>query len=91
MAFAFNRSGMSIGLALLGLPLGIVDFAAVAVQSLQQTLTITFAQALALLNVNVVSTVSRFAEQTQTRSFAPPLSLQHSRCSFYPAGGYGIR
>jgi hypothetical protein len=53
-AFTLNRYGMSIGLALLGLLLGIVDFAAVAVQTLQQTLTISFAQALALLNLNIV-------------------------------------
>jgi hypothetical protein len=53
-ACTLNRYGVSIGLALLGIILGIVDFAAVAVQALQQTLNISFAQALALLNLNVV-------------------------------------
>jgi hypothetical protein len=54
-AFTLNRYGVSIGLAFLGLLLGIVDFAAIAVQALQQTLNISFAQALALLNLNVVA------------------------------------
>ncbi len=53
-AFTLNRYGVSIGLAFLGIILGIVDFAAIAVQALQQTLNISFAQALALLNLNIV-------------------------------------
>lgn len=53
-AFTLNRYGVSISLAILGLLLGVVDFAAIAVQALQQTLNISFAQALSLLNLNVV-------------------------------------
>ena len=52
-AFVCNRYGVSIGLALLGLVLGLVDWAAIDVQSLQQAIGINFSQALAQLNLNI--------------------------------------
>lgn len=53
-AFTLNRYGASIGLAIIGVLLGIVDFSAIAVQTAQQTLNISFEQSLQLLNLNVV-------------------------------------
>jgi hypothetical protein len=53
-AFGYNRYGAGIGLAFLGSLLGLVDLAAIAIQALQQTLNISFAQALAMLNLNIV-------------------------------------
>jgi hypothetical protein len=53
-ALGFNRYGAAIGLAFLGTLLGMVDLAAIAIQALQQTLNISFAQALAMLNLNIV-------------------------------------
>lgn len=53
-AFTLNYYGVAIGLAFLGLALGIVDWAAIDVQSLQQTLSIPFTSALAALNLNIV-------------------------------------
>ena len=54
-AFGYNRYGAGVFLGCLGILLGLVDFAAIAVQTLQQTLTISFAQALTMLNLNVVA------------------------------------
>lgn len=53
-ALGFNRYSAAIGLAFLGTLLGMVDLAAIAIQALQQTLNISFAQALAMLNLNIV-------------------------------------
>jgi hypothetical protein len=53
-AFGYNRYGAAIGLAFLGSLLRLVDLAAIAIQALQQTLNISFAQALAMLNLNIV-------------------------------------
>jgi hypothetical protein len=53
-AFGYNRYGAGIGLAFLGSLLGVVDLAAIAIQALQQALNISFAQALAMLNLNIV-------------------------------------
>lgn len=53
-AFAFNRYVAGIILGILGTLLGAVDFAAIAVQALQQTMHISFEQALNLLGLDVV-------------------------------------
>lgn len=53
-AFTFNRYVAGIILAFLGTLLGAVDFAAIAVQALQQTMHISFEQALNLLGLDVV-------------------------------------
>lgn len=74
-AFTLNRYGVSIGLAFLGVILGIVDFAAIAVQALQQTLNIAFAQALALLNLNVV--VITYTRAAVTMAMAVVVALSN--------------
>lgn len=53
-AFTFNRYVAGVILAILGTLLGAVDFAAIAVQALQQTMHISFEQALNLLGLDVV-------------------------------------
>jgi hypothetical protein len=53
-AFTLNYYGVSISLALLGSMLGVVDWAAIDVQSLQQTLGVPFVEALAQLNLNII-------------------------------------
>lgn len=52
-ALAFNNYGAAAGLGLLGLVLGVVDWSAVDVQSLQQTLGISLPSALAMLGLNI--------------------------------------
>src|SRR5215472_11737250 len=53
-ALSRNRYGVAIGLVVLGLALGLVDWSAVDVQSLQQTLGVNFATALSQLNLNII-------------------------------------
>ena len=53
-AFTLNYYGTAFWLALLGSALGLVDWSAVDVQSLQQTLGVSFISALSALNVNIV-------------------------------------
>lgn len=53
-AFSAHYYGAGIGLGLLGLALGVVDWAAIDVQSLQQTLGVSFISALAQLNLNII-------------------------------------
>jgi hypothetical protein len=53
-AFTLNYYGTASGLAVLGFVLGLVDWAAIDVQSLQQTLGISFSSALTQLGLNIV-------------------------------------
>ncbi len=53
-AFTLNYYGAAVGLAVMGTVLGIVDWAAVDVQSLQQTLDVSFTNALAQLDLNII-------------------------------------
>ena len=53
-ALTLNRYGAALGLVMLGLALGVVDWSAVDVQSLQQTLGLSFSSALAELNLNII-------------------------------------
>jgi hypothetical protein len=53
-AFTLNYYGAAIGLCVMGIALGLVDWAAIDVQSLQQTLGVSFTNALAQLNLNII-------------------------------------
>ncbi len=52
-AFTLNYYGAAIGLCIMGIALGLVDWAAIDVQSLQQTLGVSFTNAMAALNLNI--------------------------------------
>ncbi len=53
-AFTLNYYGAAIGLCVMGIALGMVDWAAIDVQSLQQTMGVSFTSALAALNLNII-------------------------------------
>jgi hypothetical protein len=53
-AATLNYYGAAAGLAIMGVALGLVDWAAIDVQSLQQTLGISFTNALAQLDLNII-------------------------------------
>jgi hypothetical protein len=53
-AFTLNYYGAGVGLAIMGIALGVVDWAAVDVQSLMQTLGVSFTTALSQLDLNII-------------------------------------
>jgi len=53
-AFTLNYYGAAIGLAVMGICLGLVDWAAVDTQSLMQTMGVSFTSALAQLDLNII-------------------------------------
>ena len=54
-ALTLNRYGAAIGLCVLGIALGVVDWSAVDVQSLEQTLGVSFVSALMLLHLDIIT------------------------------------
>lgn len=54
-ALTSNHYGAALGLAVLGSALGLVDWSAVDVQSLEQTLGVSFVSALTLLHLDIIT------------------------------------